>query len=33
MEYLLLSLLSGRNPEYLIGNHVLASQISKEIRY
>jgi putative glycerol-1-phosphate prenyltransferase len=26
---LLLSLLSGRNPEYLIGNHVLASQFLK----
>jgi putative glycerol-1-phosphate prenyltransferase len=26
---LLLSLLSGRNPEYLIGNHVLASQYLK----
>jgi putative glycerol-1-phosphate prenyltransferase len=26
---LLLSLLSGRNPEYLIGNHVLASQFIK----
>jgi putative glycerol-1-phosphate prenyltransferase len=25
----LLSLLSGRNPEYLIGNHVLASQFLK----
>ena len=27
---LLLSLLSGRNPEYLIGNHVLASQYLKK---
>jgi len=27
---LLLSLLSGRNPEYLIGNHVLASQFLKK---
>ena len=27
---LLLSLLSGRNPEYLIGNHVLASQFIKK---
>jgi phosphoglycerol geranylgeranyltransferase len=27
---LLLSLISGRNPEYLIGNHVLASQFLKK---
>jgi len=27
---LLLSLISGRNPEYLIGNHVLASQFIKK---
>jgi phosphoglycerol geranylgeranyltransferase len=27
---LLLSLLSGRNPEYLIGNHVLAAQFLKQ---
>lgn len=27
---LLLSLISGRNPEYLIGNHVIASQAIKE---
>lgn len=29
---LLLSLISGRNPEYLIGNHVIASQAIKESR-
>lgn len=27
---LLLSLISGRNPEYLIGNHVIASKVLKE---